>query len=410
MSRRFLINLVSRSAGKTTVSLARPSLKPVFMPPAPTLPGTGTATFQPSSQGLQQNIQGRANRVMRDGEIPVKKNVERFQPTTQIQSAPKVAPPIMDVPGGSLGSVLQEQQPVTPSAVGKSERQNPSVRSEIEPGNASLLRSEKKIQRLPGVKSEKNIAEPNRAGPEQLSQQNQMIDRGDKQAKVATVKHQSELKRTLRGKGEKTSMRLPPVPESLPPDIQEIVIHKTVVEPVDTPQSVRPAQSPGVPVRIVAESQERVASPKKSLPSATSTADVEKVGKEATVVNTKIGLDSAKNSAPKERVQTIVPEIVSTANIERTKVVEKRESRGKADSSRSIEVASVTPAPAQRHTRLQPQPQPSNTSQSVQVSIGMIDLKVTPTEQPRQKRQYRRRPPQGFAGFHRRRTYSGWED
>ncbi|NCC33662.1 MAG: hypothetical protein EOM24_16840 [Chloroflexia bacterium] len=47
---------------------------------------------------------------------------------------------------------------------------------------------------------------------------------------------------------------------------------------------------------------------------------------------------------------------------------------------------------------------------SIQVSIGSIDLRVTPPEPPRTRPGLPRRRPQGFDHYRGRRSYDAWEE
>ena len=89
MSRQFLISLARRSAGKTAVALARPSLKTVFMPPAPTLPAVGGAVAQPPRQGAEQKIKDHEKRTSGAGEATVSKRVQPLRQNILRESAPE---------------------------------------------------------------------------------------------------------------------------------------------------------------------------------------------------------------------------------------------------------------------------------------------------------------------------------
>jgi hypothetical protein len=90
MSRRFLLNLANRSASRATVPLARPYLRPVFMPPAPTLPIAEKPSALPSSQGQVQTTQeSRSSRLRTLPERPSADSSWRSEP---YQSAPSARP------------------------------------------------------------------------------------------------------------------------------------------------------------------------------------------------------------------------------------------------------------------------------------------------------------------------------
>jgi|AVFP01.1.fsa_nt_gi hypothetical protein len=452
MSRRFLLNLANRSASRATVPLARPYLRPVFMPPAPTLPIAEKPSALPSSQGQVQTTQeSRSSRLRTLPERPSADSSWRSEPYQSAPSARPSTPAPTPMPARPAQTEQAMLPPAEPSPMPASPAQTEQAMLPLaEPSPMPARPAQTEQAMLPPAEPSPMLARP--ALTEQLASApaDPTPDPRDgsphpMRERVSPQQPQQPagVTRSPRARSE-DSDEIATSPRPSKPAHREPVLHKGhhsqaqsasqpgVTAGENKPSAIQPAMTdpfvphrPEVPVaaavieRIVAPEPRQpqqpqmpqAAMPKPQMPSlAAAPAPIvaETIRERLVPVNSDVAQTSSRRK-PQVGHPTTLQALPLTTILERSTTAEAATRRVQTALPATSRVERVAPAPEQ-HPPLQPQRAQGSNTPPIQVSIGTIDLRVNPPEPSKIQSPYRRRRPQGFDGFQIRRSYSGWED
>jgi hypothetical protein len=432
MSRRFLLNLANRSASRATVPLARPYLRPVFMPPAPTLPIAEKPSALPSSQGQVQTTQeSRSSRLRTLPERPSADSSWRSEP---YQSAPSARPstpaptPMPARPAQTEQAMLppaepspmparpaQTEQAMLPPAEPSPMLARPALTEQLasapadptpDPRDGSPHPMRERVSpqqpqqpagvtRSPRARSEDSDEIATSPRPSKPAHREPVLHKGHHS------QAQSASQPGVTAGENKPSAIQPAMTDPFVPHRPEVPVAAAVIERIVAPEPRQP-QQPQMP---------QAAMPKPQMPSlAAAPAPIvaETIRERLVPVNSDVAQTSSRRK-PQVGHPTTLQALPLTTILERSTTAEAATRRVQTALPATSRVERVAPAPEQ-HPPLQPQRAQGSNTPPIQVSIGTIDLRVNPPEPSKIQSPYRRRRPQGFDGFQIRRSYSGWED
>jgi hypothetical protein len=412
MSRRFLLNLANRSASRATVPLARPYLRPVFMPPAPTLPIAEKPSALPSSQGQVQTTQeSRSSRLRTLPERPSADSSWRSEP---YQSAPS-ARPSTPAPTPMPARPAQTEQAMLPPAEPSPMLARPALTEQLasapadptpDPRDGSPHPMRERVSpqqpqqpagvtRSPRARSEDSDEIATSPRPSKPAHREPVLHKGHHS------QAQSASQPGVTAGENKPSAIQPAMTDPFVPHRPEVPVAAAVIERIVAPEPRQP-QQPQMP---------QAAMPKPQMPSlAAAPAPIvaETIRERLVPVNSDVAQTSSRRK-PQVGHPTTLQALPLTTILERSTTAEAATRRVQTALPATSRVERVAPAPEQ-HPPLQPQRAQGSNTPPIQVSIGTIDLRVNPPEPSKIQSPYRRRRPQGFDGFQIRRSYSGWED
>lgn len=425
MSGQFLLNLANRSAGKTTVPLARPYLRPLFMPPSPALSVAGAPPAPPMSQKRMPTAQARSSPYSHV--MPGQSTADLPRPDPTPQSVPP-SPPSGLVPPPMPVHPVEAEQAISPPA---------------EPSLVPTPMAKIEQPAMPAAKPTPDLRDDSRYSGQKPVRPDPVQHPVDKtpsphsqpdSPRAVLIPPQplpaihDPVRQPVRQKDDKFQIQSVPEPSA--------ATKHSVAEGRDRPSPARPAMPlPFIPNRpnplLTTRPFDGIVTPEPRLkrqasipenavpgppPTASQTAPPESVA-ESVIRKTSVpvapDVPQSSNTGKPEGGRRIGLEALPLTTIIARSTVPDAPSPPRPPASpaspASAGIGRVIPAPEQRPS-LQSQPVQRNTPQPVQVSIGTVDLRVSPAEPAGSQLPYRRKRPQGFDAFRQRRSYWGWEE
>jgi|GEM_PF-5443597 len=421
MSGQFLLNLANRSAGKTTVPLARPYLRPLFMPPSPALSVADAPPVSPMSQKRMPTTQARSSPYL--DVMPGQPTADLPRPGPTPQSVPP-SPPSTSVPSPMPVRLVEAEQAIFPP-------------TEPSPVPTPMAKIEQPA--MPAAKPTPDLRDVSRHSGQKPVRPDQAQHPADK---TPLSRSQPDHPRAVfispqplpaihdPVRQEHNKFQIQSVPES------SVATKHSVAESRDKPSPVRPAMPlPFIPKRanplLTTRPFEGIVTPEPRLkrqasipenavpgpPTTASQAAPPESVAESVIRKTSVpvapDVPQSSNTGKPEGGRRIGLEALPLTTIIARSTVPDAPSPPRPPASpaspASAGIGRVIPAPEQRPS-LQSQHVQGKTPQPVQVSIGTVDLRVSPAEPAGSQLPYRRKRPQGFDAFRQRRSYWGWEE
>jgi hypothetical protein len=405
MSRHFFLNLVNRSANKTTIPQARPYLPPVFMPPSAIVAPVVTTPAPFMSQGRMQTMQesqSSPSRAVPKQTLSIASNPVEFQ--QPIASAPSSSPVL---PPGPASLVKTKPPALTPA----------------EPLSDSMVNSTQSIQQ-PDPIHRAPLIQTDRSGETAPSPKPSPPSHHDAAArKNDNTRVKPVFQPAVTAMQNKPSVIQPGMSLPFIHNTPNVLLTPSAIEDVTTAEAHQP-QEPKIPKTAMPEKQTPVLEAP-LIPVVTET-----IREIHLPVYPDIPTETG-TSTPREKHPAKLTALSQKTLMEPSPAIKTSAHPAHANAPGPLRIEHVVPVPRQQpqmerklpgpfrveHVIPAPEQQPpfraqharSHSSAPIQISIGTIDLHVNPPEPVRYQTPNRRKNPQGFDAFRQQRLYSGWE-